>query len=345
VTNSCTTLAGRLDGPLHAVTATSRAPAVALAAVRGGERAVACHGTPAWHTDTAINDHTQFELGSITKTFTALLLADMVARGQVSYDDPITTYLPPSARPRRPGTEPITLGHLATHSGGLPRVPGNLLPRAISAWWTNPYARYHLDDLYRATARMRPRHPPGSRVQYSNFGVGLLGQLLVNAAGQNYPDLITDRVCRPLGMTDTRAVANPACATGHRRGRPIPPWNMDALAPAGSLRSSAADLLRYLDAQLHPHATPLTDALHAVQRPRATVQGKDSICLAWNHRAFRRFELLFHSGATRGFTAFLGYCPQANVGVIALTNSSNTRRDTLIPTAYTLLKTLSKEQL
>ena len=345
MTGTCTDLAGRLDASLRTITAASRAPATVLAALRGDETAVACHGTPSWPVDTAVDAHTRFELGSITKTFTTLLLAEMVTRGEVSYDDPITAYLPPRARPRHPTAGSITLAHLAAHSGGLPRVPTNLLSRAVRSWWTNPYSHYRLDHLYRATARIRPRHPPGTRVRYSNFGVGLLGQLLANAAGADYPDLIIDRVCRPLGMPGTHAAADPACASGYRHGRPVPPWHMDALVAAGSLRSNTTDLLRYLDAQLHPHATPLADALQAVQIPRASVQGKESICLGWKHRAFRRYELLFHSGATRGFTAFLGFCPQTDIGVIALTNGSHTRRDTLIPTAYALLKTLTKDRL
>jgi D-alanyl-D-alanine-carboxypeptidase/D-alanyl-D-alanine-endopeptidase len=345
VTSPRTDLAGWLDVPVRTMAAASQGPATVLAALWGGERAVACHGTPAWHTDTAVDAHTLFELGSVTKTFTALLLAEMAVRGEVSYDDPITAYLPPGALPRHTAAESITLAHLATHTGGLPRVPTNLLPRAVSTWWTNPYAGYRLNDLYQATTRIRPRHPPGTRVRYSNFGVGLLGQLLANATGRDYPELVIDRVCHPLGLTETRTVADPGCASGYRRDRPVPPWEMDALAAAGSLRSSATDLLRYLDAQLHPQATPLTEALCAVQVPRAAIGGKDSICLVWNHRAFRRYELFFHSGATRGFTVFLGFCRQADVGVIALTNGSWTRRDTVIPTAYALLKTLTKERL
>jgi serine-type D-Ala-D-Ala carboxypeptidase/endopeptidase len=341
VTSTRTDLAGRLEVPLRAMAAASHGPATVLAALWGGERAVACHGTPAWHTDTAVDAHTLFELGSVTKTFTALLLAEMAVRGEVGYDDPITAYLPPGALPRRAAAKSITLAHLATYTGGLSRVPTNVLPSAVCAWWTNPYAGYRLDDLYRATTRIRPRNPPGTRVRYSNFGVGLLGQLLANAAGRDYPGLVIDRVCRPLGLAGTRAVAGPGCASGYRRDRPVPPWEMGALAAAGSLRSSATDLLRYLDAQLHPQATPLTNALRAVQLPRAAVRGKDSICLVWNHRAFPRYELFFHGGATRGFTAFLGFCRQADVGVIALTNGSWTRQNTVIPTGYALLKTLS----
>ncbi|MGH3701541.1 MAG: serine hydrolase domain-containing protein [Pseudonocardiaceae bacterium] len=327
-----TDLSGRLDASTRTIAGLTRAPAVVLAAVVDGETAVACHGDP------VPDAHTVFELGSITKTFTALLLAEMVTRGEVDYDDPITAYLPPEARVT---DLPITLAQLATHTAGFPRLPANLYLRALPVWTTNPYARYRLDDLYRATARVRPH--PRVHAHYSNFGVGLLGQLLANAAAAEYRDLVLDRVCRPLGMTGTRTGPGPLCATGHRRGRPVPAWEMGALAPAGTLRSSATDLLRYLHAHLHPEATPLAAALRATQVPRVAGKGKDRICLVWNHRSSRHGDVLFHSGGTRGFTAFVGFCPQVGTGVAALANTTPARRRTLIPTAYSLFKTLVRE--
>lgn len=330
-----THLLNRLDVPLRSIATANRAPAAVLAAVAGGEQAVACQG------DATLNAHTLFELGSVTKTFTGLLLADMVSRGEVGYDDPITDYLPPEAVPRRTLQTPITLAQLATHTAGLHRVPANLYPRAVRAWWTNPYAGYHFDHLYRATARIRPSRPPGTRVHYSNFGVGLLGQLLANAVGRDYRDLVIDRVCRPLGMIDSRTVPAATCAPGHRRGRPVVPWEMDALAPAGTLRSSGADLVRYLAAQLHPDDTVLAEALRAAQQPRVKAKKRDSVCLVWNHRSSRHGDLLFHGGATRGFTSFIGFCPQAGIGVAALANNSPTVRHNLIPIAYAFLKELA----
>ena len=151
----------------------SRAPAAVLAAVVGADglsSATATHPGP----------DTVFELGSMTKTFTALLLAEMVTRGEVT----TTTRSPPTYPPTRtlPRTDtPVTLVQLATHTAGFPRLPTNLYRRALHVWATNPYARYHLDDLYRATARTRPRSRPRTHAHYSNFGVGLLGQLLANA--------------------------------------------------------------------------------------------------------------------------------------------------------------------
>lgn len=337
MTGRGTGLSGRLDASLRTIASISRAPAAVLVVVTGGETAISCHG------DSAPDAHTIFELGSITKTFTALLLAEMVSRGEIGYDDPITAYLPPEARPRRARVPPVTLVQLATHTAGLPRLPANLYLRALPGWRTNPYARYRLDDLYHATARIRTRHRSGARVRYSNFGVGLLGQLLANAVGEDYRDLILDRVCRPLRMTGTLTGPGPLCATGYRRGRPMPAWDMDALAPAGTLRSSATDLLRYLQAELRPEGTPLADALRATQIPRAAAKGKDRICLGWNHRSSRHGDLFFHSGGTRGFTAFLGFCPQTGTGVAALVSTTPTYRRNMIPTAYSLFKALIRE--
>ncbi|MDQ4034109.1 MAG: beta-lactamase family protein [Actinomycetota bacterium] len=337
MTASPTGLVGRVDASVRTIASISRAPAVVLAVIAGDQTAIACHGNP---TPTA---HTVFELGSITKTFTALLLAEMVAHGKVKYHDLITAYLPPQAFPRRLPATPVTLIHLATHTAGFPRLPGNFYLRALPAWWTNPYARYRLDDLYRATARTRPRHPPGTRMHYSNFGVGLLGQLLANAASGDYGHLVLDRICRPLGMTDTLTEAGPSCATGHRHGRPLPTWDMGALAAAGTLRSSAADLLLYLQAHLRPETTPLAVALQATHIPQVAAKGKDHICLVWNHRRSRYGDVLFHSGATRGFTAFIGFCPQTHTGVAALVNATPTHRRNMIPTAYALLKALIRE--
>ena len=190
------------------------APPQVWAAVRPGERAIAWRAGEGPYAAETPGPHTMFEIGSNTKTFTALLLADMVVRGEINYTDPIAAFLPGHARPqrnrRRAASAQITLLHLATHTGGLPRLPRNLLARALRDRRTNPYARYTLPDLYAATARLGGGPPPGTRMRYSNYGVGLLGQLLANAAGTDYGTLITQRICRPLGLAETLPHPPPA---------------------------------------------------------------------------------------------------------------------------------------
>lgn len=156
--------------------------------------------------------------------------------------------------------------------------------------------------------------------------VGLLGQLLANTTDRPYGPLLAERVCRPLGSTATAAEPlGEACAlraTGHRRGRPVPAWRFNALAGAGRLHSTGIDPLAYLNAHLHPESTALADALGATHIPRAvTPTGKNAICLVWNHRVVDSRTLLWHTGATGGFNAFLGFSPKASAGVGVLADT------------------------
>ncbi|MBP2337591.1 CubicO group peptidase (beta-lactamase class C family) [Saccharothrix coeruleofusca] len=304
-----------------------------MAARRGDEDFLLTSGTTARGGALPVRSDTRFEIGSLTKTFTALLLAEMVARGEVGYDDPVERYLPRECAPRAP----ITLVRLATHSSGLPKLPPGLWRSALPAWFTNPYRAFTARDVLAAVPRARPR--PG--VRYSNFGVGLLGHLLARAAGCPFEELLTARVLRPLGLPDTGCAPAPQ-ATGYWRGRPRPPWEIPGLPAAGALRSSARDMLRYLTAHLNPSATPLERALTEVARPRVALPGgADHLCLVWNHRARPGHELLFHSGGTRGFTSFAGFSPRAGTALVALVNTGPTLRGTFIQRSYEALRTLA----
>lgn len=334
-------LARRLDG---LAAAAPRATAVAAAAVDGsGREAVA---GPA---------HAVFEAGSVSKTFTALLLAAAADRGEASAHDPAVRYLPAGVRPRGPGAAAVRLLHLATHTSGLPRLPPNLYPVAAPHWWTTPYADYTEEHLLRATARARPA--PGRRVRYSNFGVGLLGYLLTRAAGQShpegYPALLAERISNPLGLARTTAVPTapatakppPGLVTGSRRGRPVPPMTRHGLTAAGGVHTTAADLLRYLRCHLDPGAAPppLARALRETLRPRLARRGGDRLALVWNIRDVAGRETYFHCGATRGHTVFAGFCPEAGVALAALAATTASPGDRFVPAAYLLLRELVSE--
>ncbi|MER6910990.1 serine hydrolase domain-containing protein [Streptomyces sp. NPDC000594] len=321
------------------------ATAAAGAVIRGPDRAAAAfghRGRPGGGAPPA-GPGTLFALGSLTKTFTTLLLAEMAAAGTVGYDDPIETHLPPGARPR-PGSESVTLADLATHSGGLPRLPANLYAKALRNWRGDPYAAYGPADLHRATARLRPR--PGPRpVRYSTFGVGLLGHLLAGAARTPYPALLTARVLGPLGL-DRTLVPDAAdlaadTATGHRRGRPVPHWRFDALAGAGALYSCADDLLSYLGALLEPAGAPgpLAEALAVVRtRHRPGPSGRDDQALGWDLREINGRTLLWHTGGTGGFTSYAAFSPDARTAVAVLANATPTRAQPVLRTARRLFR-------
>lgn len=318
------------------------ASAVTLAVAREGTHDVYCHGRLS-HGGLPNTPDTAYEIGSVTKTFTALLLAVLAAQNRVGLHDPIDTYLPPGHRPQSPAGTRITLLHLATHTSGLPRLPPGLLTRALPTYLTNPYARYRTEHLHQALGRTRTRRRPGSRLTYSNYGMALLGHTLAHATGTDYPTLLAEHLCGPLSLTSTTCDPSPTGqATGHRRNRPLPPFAIPALPAAGALRSTGPDLLRYLQAHLTPTTTPLATALNTVQQPRLRLpRSPDRRCLAWNQREIGGRTFLFHSGATRGFTTFVGLCPQAGTALTALANTGPHPGGRFIQTAYVLLKQLS----
>jgi len=269
---------------------------------------------------------TLFEIGSITKTFTSLALAVLVGSGTVSLRTPLRDLLPTGAAlPSRDGTE-ITLEHLARHTSGLPRTPNPLL-REIRAVLRgeNPYDMDEaaaLDSLRRVSLRHTPGQGHGG---YSNLGGGLLGIALRRAAGaRDYEEMLRATVLQPLQLSDT--VIGPTAdqverlAQGHGfRRRLVDPWYLEGLAGAGALRSTAADVLRYLRAQLEPDRTPLAEAIrltHQLWEPRRRV----TIGLGWIRTKLPGGALWWHNGGTGGFRSFAGFSPESGEASVVLVN-------------------------
>jgi len=283
-----------------------------------------------------LGPHVLLEIGSVTKVFTALLLADMAERGEVQLDDPIARHLPPAVARACPAATRITLRQLATHTSGLPRLPRNLVPLALRHP-ADPYAGYTTEHLYRALRKASD--PAPAAYLYSNYGFGLLGHLLSHTAGSPYAELLAERVTGPLGLAETTAGVpdgHPA-ATGHRRGRPTGRWHLGALAGAGALNSTAADLARFLNANLHPEATGVRPAIEAIQRPA----GSQQTGLGWHICSPEGRPVLWHNGATGGFSAMLALDRDAGCAVGAVATSTPTRHLPLDAAVLTALTELS----
>ncbi|MDQ2871432.1 MAG: serine hydrolase [Acidobacteriota bacterium] len=275
-------------------------------------------------TDRPLDGDTVFEIGSITKVFTASLLADMVRRGEVKLDDPISKYLPSNVRaPSRNGRQ-ITLLDLATQSSGLPRLPDNLSPRDPA----NPYADYTVEKLYEFLSRYELPRDVGSKYEYSNLGVGLLGHLLARKAGTTYEELLTKRILAPLQMRDTAITLPPAMrkrlAAGHdESGSVVPNWDLPTFAGAGGLRSTVNDMLKFLAANLgkgDPSAVAVLADTHRVRR--ATEQPGLDIALAWHVLHPFGEELVWHNGGTGGYHSWIGFVAKRRSAAVVLSNSS-----------------------
>lgn len=292
-----------------------------------GRRHLFQYGRAAGDGSAPVGPNTVFEIGSVTKTFTASLLADMVKRGEVSLDDPVTKYLPPEVHLASHGRD-ITLLDLATQSSGLPAMPSNFHPKNAE----DPYADYGAPQLHAFLSGYTPSRDPGVVYEYSNLGVGLLGHALSRRAGTSFERLIEDRILKPLGMSDTHVTLPPdlrRLAVGHDRdGDPVPNWNFDALAGAGVLRSTLNDMLTFLAANLDSASRPLgatLQATHASRRP--TTLANNTIGLTWHILHAHDTDIVWHNGETAGYHSFIGFDPLRHVGVVILSNSATSIDD------------------
>jgi D-alanyl-D-alanine-carboxypeptidase/D-alanyl-D-alanine-endopeptidase len=271
----------------------------------------------------ALDGNTEFEIGSITKVFTASILADMVDKREVKLDDPVAKYLPTSVKvPSRNGKQ-ITLLDLATQSSGLPRMPDNFHPKDQA----NPFADYTVDQMYAFLSSYQLLRDIGSKYEYSNLGVGLLGHALALRAGKSYEDLVTERILRPLGMSDTRITLSPSMKSrltpGHSpTGAVVANWDLPTLAGAGALRSTANDLLKFLAANLDSSA-PLGRVLALTHVDRRDVDGvRMRIGLNWHILNTSERRLIWHNGGTGGYRTFIGFDTTGNRAVVVLSNQS-----------------------
>ena len=273
-----------------------------------------------------LNGDTIFEIGSVTKVFTSLLLADMVQRGEVALSDPVAKYLPAEAKVPERGGRKITLVDLSTHTSGLPRGPSNFHPKDPA----NPYADYTVEQLYQFLSSYQLTRDIGSQFEYSNLGGGLLGLALARRAGMDYEALVHSRVTGPLGMTSTGITLTPEMqarlAVGHNAQlKSVPNWDVSpAVRGAGGLRSSANDMLTFLAANLGYVKSPLGPAMASmlsVRRPTGPPP-LDDIGLAWFINKVFEDEIVWHSGGTGGYQSFIGFDAKTGVGIVVLSNTS-----------------------
>ena len=271
-----------------------------------------------------LDGNTIFEIGGITKVFTALLLADMAQHHAVALTDPIAKYLPRNVKiQERSGR--ITLQDLATHTSGLPRSPTNLVAKDSQ----NPYASYTAEQLYGFLASYQLPHDRSSDAEYSNVAYGLLGQILSSRAHKSYEAMVRSSITAPLKMNSTGITLSSEMkarlAIGHdRQLSEVPNWDFQALAGAGALRSTANDLLTFLAAEMGNSQSPLAPAMEdmlKVRRPTAT-KGLEN-ALGWQISTLNANEIVQKDGITisGGYSTFIAYVPKTRTGVVVLSNA------------------------
>ena len=287
-----------------------------------------------------VDGDTLFEIGSITKTFTATLLADMAKRGEVSLNTTLRECLPSSLRLPSPGPGDITLRQLTTHSSGLPRMPDlSKVQQAKETFFVvlrevrhlirqqlgkePPVAWVHATReqtfAYLERCKVNPAEP--HQPEYSNLGGSLLGEALAQKAHRSYETLLTERVLLPLGMTNTFVRVPPAWeqffAAGHDDAlQPAPRLNIPDLPGAGAISSTVNDMLKYLAANVN-HRPPIDPTLHRVM----VASDSMTVGLNWIIGRDKNKEIIWHNGGTQGYASFIGFNPKERTGVVVLSNA------------------------
>jgi|HubBroStandDraft_1064217.scaffolds.fasta_scaffold15068_2 D-alanyl-D-alanine-carboxypeptidase/D-alanyl-D-alanine-endopeptidase len=288
----------------------------------------------------AMDGDTVFEMMSITKVLTSLLLADMATRGEVALDDPVAKYLPPAVTLHdyahehdhehdHEKTRPITLVDLATYTSGLPNMPGNLPPD----WYAhpNPMGDYTEAKLYEFLSSYVPKYEPGTHYEYANLSFGLLGIALARRAGKSYEELLIERVCDPLGLPHTRITLTGEMrrhlVQGHDLDlKPTQLWDWPAMPGAGYVRSTASDLTIFLKACMGLAPTPLSAPLGRLLATRkATPLAGTDVGLGWFVSSFDgkedgKEEIAWKSGLSAGCNTFIGFSTNRRRGAVLLSN-------------------------
>ncbi|HXW25049.1 MAG TPA: serine hydrolase [Xanthobacteraceae bacterium] len=273
---------------------------------------------------------TVYEIGSVTKTFTATLLAQAVLSGRMTLDTPVAQLLPDCKIPSRGGKQ-ITLGQLGTHRSGLPRDPFNLRPKDPA----DRYADYDAAKLKAFLADYELPRDPGASYEDSNLGFGLLGYALAQSARTTYGALVDKEILGPLGMTMSSTVLTDAMrghlATGHdHTGKVVKDWNLlDALAGTGAIRSTGNDMLRYLKANMGIVQSPLVAAMKLTQQPRSEagnvrIAGNLRIGLGW---LITEKGIVWHAGTLPGYKTFFGFTADGRRGVVILADTPASAND------------------
>ncbi|MBK9107582.1 MAG: serine hydrolase [Saprospiraceae bacterium] len=269
-----------------------------------------------------VNEHSIYEIGSISKTFTAILLAQMVLEGKLKVEDLAQSYLPSNVKlPTKDGKQ-ITLAQLSNHTSGLPRMPSHFNPKDPA----NPYADYTVEQMYDFLNNFKLTREIGSQYEYSNLAVGLLGHCLSLHEGKSYESLLTERITATLQMKETKITLDKRMkqnlAMGYSNGEQVSNWDIPTLAGAGAIRSSLHDMLHYVAANLGLNKSKLLPAMqltHQVQHDKAG-EGT-SVGLGWHISKGAEGDIITHSGGTGGYRTFIGFVKEIGKGVVVLTNS------------------------
>ncbi|MFC1556208.1 serine hydrolase [candidate division KSB1 bacterium] len=272
--------------------------------------------------DDPVDENSVFEIGSISKVFTGIILSDMVLKGELNLEDPIENYLPDDVNAPERSNSKIALVNLAVHNSGLTRLPNNLRPADPQ----NPYADYTVKQMYDFLSGHKLRRDIGEQYEYSNLGMGLLGHILSLVNGKEYEEVLNERICSKIGMENTFIKFNESnsreLAFGHSGGKVVSNWDIPALAGAGAIRSNAVDMVKFIKANLGIDDTEISEAMAYSHQKMFDVFESLELGLAWHISVNEDDRIIWHNGGTGGYRTFCGFDKRNKTGAVVLSNSN-----------------------
>jgi CubicO group peptidase (beta-lactamase class C family) len=313
----------KIDSLVSPFVRKSNTVGLSIGVLENGQMHIYSYGETAKDNQLVPDGNTLFEIGSITKTFTATLVAYFVQLGKLNLDDPVNKYLPDSIAKLQYNGKPITIRSLCNHSSGLPRLPGNFLVRSDPA---NPYSNYDDVQLFSFLAHFTPTREPGAQYEYSNLAVGLLGVVLERIAGKSYETLLKEIIWQPLHMNNTTITLTNADSSKFALGynaslNPVHSWEFRSLAGAGAIRSCINDLLLYAKAQADKDSSLLSQAI--LRTHEITFEsGQHKIGLGWHIFNPKGKNYIAHDGQTGGYCSSIIIETVSGNAVVILTNAA-----------------------
>jgi len=297
------------------------APSISMAYIEGDAVKNFNYGKTKLEGGSSVNEHSVYEIGSISKVFTCIVLADEVLKGNMNLEDPISKYLSKDFKAIKGKNREITLKDLATHTSGLPRMPSNFNPRDPE----NPFADYSIKELYEFLNSYQLTRDVGAQYEYSNLAMGLLGHILELSTGKSYADLIKERITNPLDMKSTGIVINNAMknnlAYGYNAELKITKnWDLNVLSGAGAIKSTSSDMIKFFKANVTKNNSDLYKAMMLSHQIAYEDLDKNlKIGLGWHYNVDG--TIIWHNGGTGGYKSFGGFVKGTDKAVIVFTNS------------------------
>ncbi|MCK5173101.1 MAG: beta-lactamase family protein [Planctomycetes bacterium] len=333
----------RIDQVLSSAIKTNENIGISVGIVYGEDTASFGYGKVDLNKNLKPEGSTIYEIGSITKVFTAILLADMAEKGIVDFNDPIGKFTPSSVQTPEFNGNQIRLIDLASHLSGLPRLPNNLYKFGdyfSLSFIKNPYANYDPQRLYAFLSQYELNRMPGKKYEYSNVGMGLLGHVLAIEQRTTYEDLILNHICNQLDMNDTRIALSSEQQLRFAKGYdgivsvPVVPiylycsatnWDIPTISGAGALRSNVNDLMKFLSANMGVMKTPLNKAMKRSQVVSHRINPNMNIAMGWHilHLNEHNIDVIWHNGGTGGYSSYIGFARNYEIGIVVLSNSTS----------------------